>query len=301
MVEIVDVRALRRARRRELGSFLRSRRARIAPADVGLTCGPRRRTPGLRREEVAELSGIGVTWYTWLEQGREINVSVQVLDAVARTLAFDEAEKAHLYRLANVPTVPSARGDTRLPEALSVILDQLDPLPAALLNARFDVLAHNNSYRVVCPGLVSGDRNVLRHVLFSPECCTTYRPDRTDLRRMVAFLRGEHAENLGDPSWHDFVTELRTTSGLFAELWDDNDIAVPVGLTKVIRHPAVGELETTMTVMAPVAAPRAWMQVFTPADEAVWARLRSLLEMSESQRRRAWRNHCERHYALAAG
>ena len=92
---------LRRTRRAELAAFLRSRRERITPEDVGLPPGFRRRTPGLRREEVAQLAGVGVTWYTWLEQGRPINASVQVLDAVARTLRLDPAEREHLYRLAD--------------------------------------------------------------------------------------------------------------------------------------------------------------------------------------------------------
>src|SRR5438270_9095254 len=96
-----------KARRDELGAFLRSRRARLSPGDVGLAPGLRRRTPGLRREEVAQLAGVGVTWYTWLEQGRPINASVQVLDAIARTLRLDPAERAHLYRLAEVPGIPT--------------------------------------------------------------------------------------------------------------------------------------------------------------------------------------------------
>src|SRR5262245_24195907 len=100
------------ARRTELAAFLRSRRERLTPDDVGLAPGLRRRTPGLRREEVAQLAGVGVTWYTWLEQGRRINASVQVLDAVARTLRLDPAEREHLYRLADMPMVhePDAEG-----------------------------------------------------------------------------------------------------------------------------------------------------------------------------------------------
>src|SRR3982751_6781192 len=91
------------SRRPELAQFLRSRRARLSPADVGLAPGIRRRTPGLRREEVAQLAGVGLTWYTWLEQGRPINASVQILDAIARTLRLDPAEREHLYRLGDVP------------------------------------------------------------------------------------------------------------------------------------------------------------------------------------------------------
>src|SRR3954447_12477210 len=101
-------------RRTELADFLRTRRERITPDDVGLPPGPRRRTPGLRREEVAQLAGVGVTWYTWLEQGRQINASVQVLDSVARTLRLDQAETEHLYRLADVPTVPVVTNCSKL-------------------------------------------------------------------------------------------------------------------------------------------------------------------------------------------
>src|SRR5262245_43464540 len=100
-------RATARARRRDdLAQFLRRRRARITPQDAGLPPGLRRRTPGLRREEVAQLAGVGVTWYTWLEQGRPIHASVQVLDAIAGTLRLDHAEREHLYRLADMPSVP---------------------------------------------------------------------------------------------------------------------------------------------------------------------------------------------------
>jgi transcriptional regulator with XRE-family HTH domain len=99
-------------RRSELAAFLRSRRERITPEDVGLAPGHRRRTVGLRREEVAMLAGVGVTWYTWLEQGRPINASTQVLDAVARTLRLDQPEREHLYRLADVPEAAAAADST---------------------------------------------------------------------------------------------------------------------------------------------------------------------------------------------
>src|SRR2546422_3706372 len=114
-------------RRKSLAEFLQTRRSRLSPMEVGLSANGRRRTPGLRREEVAQLAGVGVTWYTWLEQGRPINVSVQVLDAVARALALDATERAHLYRLADVPTVPTPHLDDPLPEELQTILDPLSP------------------------------------------------------------------------------------------------------------------------------------------------------------------------------
>jgi transcriptional regulator with XRE-family HTH domain len=135
----------RDGRRGELAAFLRARRSRISPTDVGLPPGSRRRTPGLRREEVAQLAGIGVTWYTWLEQGRPIRASVQVLDAVARTLRLDQAEIEHLYRLADVPGAPVEAPVAEVPPALHEILRSLEPLPAMLLNARFDKLASNQA------------------------------------------------------------------------------------------------------------------------------------------------------------
>ncbi|MFF2083228.1 hypothetical protein ACFVVM_05610 [Nocardia sp. NPDC058176] len=95
------------------------------------------------------MAGVGVTWCTWLEQGRPINTSVQVLDAVARTLCLDSVEKAHLYRLADVPAVPSSAGQWAMPPGLPMILEQVSPLPAALLTAKYDVLTHNDAYRAV--------------------------------------------------------------------------------------------------------------------------------------------------------
>src|SRR5690242_18749886 len=120
-------------RRAELAAFLRSRRERITPEQAGLPPGLRRRTPGLRREEVAQLSGVGVTWYTWLEQGRPINASEQVLDAIARTLRLDRAERDHLFRLADsAPGRQQPFEDCPLDPELAVILEALDPLPAVI-------------------------------------------------------------------------------------------------------------------------------------------------------------------------
>src|SRR6266705_1267856 len=126
-----------RIRRAELAAFLRSRRERISPEDVGLPPGLRRRTTGLRREEVAQLAGVGVTWYTWLEQGRPINASMQVLGAIARTLKLDQAEREHLYRLADVPDAASggraaAEICPQVTPEVQGILDNLSPLPASM-------------------------------------------------------------------------------------------------------------------------------------------------------------------------
>src|SRR6266567_878699 len=131
-------------RRAELGSFLRSRRERITPEDVGLPPGLRRRTAGLRREEVAQLAGVGVTWYTWLEQGRPINASAQVLEAVARTLRLDESERSHLFTLAGVPDTTSRVAEICEP-AVRELVEALDPYPAFVVSPRYDILAWNRA------------------------------------------------------------------------------------------------------------------------------------------------------------
>src|SRR5215469_6553917 len=147
------------ARRTELAAFLRTRRERITPEDVGLPPGTRRRTAGLRREEVAMLAGVGVTWYTWLEQGRPINASTQVLDAVARTLMLDQPEREHLYRLADVPEAAAiaehAAQIAQVAPEMQQILDGLTTLPAGIMNDRFDLLAWNHAYAALFPGVVS--------------------------------------------------------------------------------------------------------------------------------------------------
>src|SRR5579871_4651566 len=130
-------------RREELGNFLKARRAQLTPADFGMPGGARRRTPGLRREEVALLAGVGVTWYTWLEQGREINASTQVLDAVASTLRLDRAEREHMYMLAEATPLMTGALRGPVPPEVGEIVHSLDPLPATLTNGRFDILVSN--------------------------------------------------------------------------------------------------------------------------------------------------------------
>src|SRR5262245_17838156 len=127
-------------RREELAAFLRSRRERITPEQVGLPRGRRRRTPGLRREEVAQLAAVGVTWYTWLEQARDIQVSAQVLDAIARALQLDRSERAHLFALAGSADPSPGSDCSGVTPALRMMLDRLEPYPACVQNSRYDVL-----------------------------------------------------------------------------------------------------------------------------------------------------------------
>ncbi|GAA3446718.1 helix-turn-helix transcriptional regulator [Planomonospora venezuelensis] len=259
-----------RARRTELAAFLRSRRERIGPADVGLAPGLRRRTPGLRREEVAQLAGVGVTWYTWLEQGRPINVSVQVLDAISRTLGLDHVEHEHLYRLADVPEVADAETSRGLEPETQLILDQLDPIPAAVYNARYDLLAWNDTFEWMFPrvtGQPPATRNALWQLFAGRDCCNPVVNREEELPQMVATLRAGFARHLGEPAWTGFVRRLSAASPEFARMWATHDVARPGNRAKTFLHRAVGLIHTVSTSMTLASPPETRMVVYTPADD----------------------------------
>ncbi|MGW7067558.1 helix-turn-helix transcriptional regulator [Streptomyces sp. NPDC054855] len=271
-------------RRPELAAFLRGRRARVTPADVGMPPGLRRRTPGLRREEVAQLSGVGVTWYTWLEQGRPINASAQVLDAVARTLRLDKAEREHLYHLAEVPYEPVRR--TTSPAAVGPeiqgIIDALDPHPAVVYNARYDILATNPAYRDLffVPQLASlGTPNVLWTLFIAPDpvCPLVFRDE--ELPVMVATLRSSYGRHVGEPAWEDFIGRLSAASAHFAELWERGDVAPPGPRVKTFRHEAVGELRMTSVSLSINGMPECRIVAYTPDDEESRRRAAELREL----------------------
>ncbi|WP_245667979.1 helix-turn-helix transcriptional regulator [Actinomadura macra] len=274
-----------RARRSELAAFLRSRRDRITPADVGMPPGPRRRTPGLRREEVAQLAGVGVTWYTWLEQGRPINASPQVLDAVARTLRLDVAEREHLYRLAEVPDAALPDDVDVLPEDVQTILDALEPIPAAVCNGRSDVLAWNRPYAAIFPVVVKApacERNTMWMAFTLPSCCNPVVNMASEAPMHVAMFRHRYSRHLHEPGWKELVRRLQAASPEFARLWADHDVAVPGQRVKVFRHHAVGLVRTRTTSMELSGAPGARMIVYTLTDDESRDRIDWLLANPEA-------------------
>jgi transcriptional regulator with XRE-family HTH domain len=259
-------------RRTELATFLRSRRARISPGDVGMPPGFRRRTPGLRREEVAQLAGVGVTWYTWLEQGRAINASVQVLDAVARVLQLDVIEREHLYRLAGIPYVRTPVSDAEIVgEEVLGILTALNPLPAAVYNARYDVQASNASYQVLWPmtSLVKNrdERNVLYRLFATPGCCSTFVNSDEELPWMVAQFRRAYGNHMGEPAWESFVARLIEESPKFARLWAKGDVAAAGTRTKVFRHAEIGLVRMTSSSLSIDGMAEHRIVVYTPCSE----------------------------------
>ncbi|MGW1785627.1 helix-turn-helix transcriptional regulator [Streptomyces sp. NPDC002143] len=260
-------------RRPELAAFLRSRRARVTPGDVGMAPGLRRRTPGLRREEVAQLSGVGVTWYTWLEQGRPINASAQVLDAVARTLRLDPPEREHLYHLAEVPctSAPEALAQSVGPE-IQDIIDALAPRPAVVYNSRYDILAANPVYHdlFIAPAAELASRvpsNALWRLFTVREEDSPLVFRDKELPVMVANLRASYGLRAGEPVWEEFIRRLSEASPLFARLWASGDVAEPGSRVKVFRHAAVGELRMTSTSLSINGMPECRIVVYTPNDE----------------------------------
>jgi transcriptional regulator with XRE-family HTH domain len=259
------------SKRSDLGAFLRTRRERITPEMAELAPGPRRRTPGLRREEVAQLAGVGVTWYTWLEQGRPINASGQVLDAIARTLRLDAVERQHLYRLAGRQESPSPAGSFHVTPEMRLILDRLSPMPAGVYNSRSDVLAWNASYAALWPEIVEapdGERNTLWQSFAHPSWTTSLVHRDVEVARAVAVFRGAYSRHSGDPCWHDFVRRLLAESAEFARLWARQDVAEPGSRVKLYKHAELGVLRFTTTSFAYSSAPETRMVVYTVMDDA---------------------------------
>lgn len=269
-------------RRRELGAFLRSRRERLRPEQVGLPRSRRRRTPGLRREEVAQLAGVGVTWYTWLEQGRDINPSAQVLDAIARTLQFDSHEHSHLFTLAGLGTTTIADQCLGLCPTVQPLLDQLEPYPACAVNARFDLLTFNAVYASFFDDLDAipiEDRNILWLTFTNPRWRAVIVDWDDTVGRMVAEYRAAMAEHLDDPAWKTLVARLHRASPEFTAFWDRHDVLGVESRTKRARHPLVGLLRLDYTNLWLGPNPGIRIIAFSPADERTRTRLAELHEL----------------------
>jgi transcriptional regulator with XRE-family HTH domain len=294
-------------RRTELAAFLRTRRERIRPEDVGLAPGSRRRTAGLRREEVAQLAGVGVTWYTWLEQGRPINASSQVLDAIARTLKLDAVERAHLFRLADLPgsdTREPCSQDCPLPAEVQDVLDAFTAVPAYVVNERFDLLAWNDMYAAIYPRVTSApvsERNTLLATLTSPSCCNPVGNADVVCNCMIGQLRAAYGRHLGDPAWTHFIRTLEAASPAFAKTWAGHDVAPPMIRVTSFRHPGVGTVRVATTSFAVSVFPDARMVVCTAADEGSRIALDKLAAGTGTDTRfPCWPTHEPEHAELTA-
>jgi transcriptional regulator with XRE-family HTH domain len=229
--------------RSELGNFLRSRRQRLSPKAVGLPGGRRRRTAGLRREEVAELAGIGVDWYVRLEQGRSVSPSVTTVDALARALRLSKAEHAHLRALTrNAGRRAFARES--VPATVRRLVESLN-LPAYVTGRRWDILAWNAAAAEIFAfgRLAEEDRNILVCMLTNPDMRRLFAATWADeAKRMVAEFRATHDLWAGDPAFRDLLQRLRQGSPEFAIWWEAHDSRGAAAGQKLLNHPEKGLL-----------------------------------------------------------
>lgn len=270
-------------RRAELADFLRKRREAIQPEDVGLPGGGRRRTPGLRREEVATLAGVGSTWYTWLEQGRDVRASVDVLEAIARALRLNQAERAHLMLLGRGEEVPPCKPPPeRVSSALRRLVENLGANPALVIGRRWDYLTWNRAACALFGDLESIPKPARNHLwlMFMDSARRQMFTDwEQGARLAVARFRADRARHLGDPSFEELIQALRSASPDFCKAWKRHEVARTGQGRKRIEHPVAGTLIFEHAVFHPTEAPDQRLILYTPVpEEDTPAKLADLLE-----------------------
>ncbi|MCX5201302.1 helix-turn-helix transcriptional regulator [Streptomyces sp. NBC_00237] len=271
----------------ELREFLRSRRARISPAQAGLPDGgARRRTPGLRREEVAVLAGVGVSWYQWLEQGRDITVSPQVLDSVGRVLRLNSSERRHLYVLAglNPPAPEVDPGDADMCGGLRRLIDAWMPYPAHIMDVYWNAVQYNDAAAAVLGMRPDVVQNCLLSFFSDPVYRSRAKDWEATASRVVAQFRSACSECPDDEGFREIVAEAKELSSEFAELWARRDIA-PGGQTfKDLLHPLVGELNMESTQLRVPARPDLTIVLHTPRPSTGTAEKLEWLASPEGRR-----------------
>jgi transcriptional regulator with XRE-family HTH domain len=259
-------------RRRELASFLKNRRYRLSSSDFGITCNPRRRVRGLRREEVADLAGVSNIWYTWLEQGRDVHPSIQVLDSLSKVLRLTRQEIAHLYSLAGIPIATvHPQADDAVGKALQRLLDGFHPYPAYVRGPRWDTLAWNQA---ACElyGDFNQKKGLERNSLWRMFTRADYLdifPDWPQLaQNMLGQFRVSYGKHIGDPAFEMLVQTLLQESERFSEWWQHHDVlGTPVG-RKRFNHPTLGNLVFEHQSFSVADEPDLRITVYMPVDAA---------------------------------
>lgn len=275
-------------RQAELALFLRTRRERLSPLQVGLPVAGRRRTPGLRREELAALAGVGISWYTWLEQGRAITVSAQVLDSLADALQLNAVERTHLFILARGELPMTALPPTEeVGETVYQVLDALGTCPAYVVNARWDVVAWNKAAcRVFIDfaALLRQDRNLLKLTFTHPTLRERYVDWEGVAQRILALFRASTGQSAGEEWFTELVGELSCISPEFRAWWPRNDISEAPHESKELDHPQVGRLVLHPNPLQVGHSPDLWMLVYTPAVETdTSAKLQCLMSLPDRE------------------
>jgi len=265
----------------KLGNFLRDRRKRLDPAAFGFATG-RRRTQGLRREEVAQRANISPTWYTWLEQGRGGAPSADVLNRIATGLMLTEPEREHLFMLGlGRPPEVRYKGVDSVTPRLQRVLDALDPSPAIIKTATWDVVAWNRAAAAMLTDyskLPREQRNILRLMFGNPGVRDKQDDWQSVARFVVGSFRVDATRAGAGAEITQLVEELCQISPDFAALWRDNDVVLPQGEgVKRLRHPEIGLIELEFSVFAVDGRPELGMIVYNPATPADAERIQSLI------------------------
>lgn len=260
-------------RRKELAHFLRTRRARLSPEAVGLPGGSHRRTPGLRREELAAVAGIGVTWYTGLEQGRAITVSPQVLESLTRVLGLNAVERNHLFLLARqeLPADPYPFTTTVSP-VLQRILDNMGTSPAYIANPRWDMLAWNQAmariYQIDFGALPIRERNILRLMFIFPSQRVLIPNWEQAAQGVLAQFRVSTERYVGEPWLKVLIAEMEQASPQFRAWWPQHALQATHTEQKELHHPLVGRLVLQPATFQVTDAPDLRMVIYMPLEEA---------------------------------
>jgi len=258
------------ASRGELAELLRTRRDRLTPADVGLPAGSRRRTAGLRREEVAQLAGVSATYYTFLEQGRDVRPSRQVVTALAGALRLSTAERAHLFQLAGVTPAADDQGQAETVDpVVGAIVDRLDPLPAYLKGRRWDVLAANRAARALFTdwsARAPGDRNMVWWMFTDPTARKVYVDWEKEAAYMLGRFRAAAARRLDDPDFTELIERLHQASPEVRRWWPRYDVRSVGGGTKHLHHPALGDVIFQHAVLQVADRPEQTLVYFITTD-----------------------------------
>jgi len=279
-------RASEKHRREELAKFLRTRRERLSPEDVGLPSGDRRRTPGLRREEVALLANVGISWYTSLEQGRDAKPSEQVLEGIAEALRLSPEEQWHLFVLADRKPPPCIPPPVeKLSPALRRVIDDLRASPAYAISARGE-LAHWNAAAETVFGFSSGvpphEWNRIWQLFVNPSERERYASWEVTARAILARFRADFARHPGDAWFASLLEDLKRESKEFREWWPRYDVAGEADGREEIIHPDAGRVVLEHTTLSPPGDPDLKVMVYTPASVADADRLaRALREEPE--------------------
>lgn len=256
--------------RADLSEFLRLRRERLSPTDLGLPAGGRRRTPGLRREEVAALAGVGLAWYTWFEQGRNISVSATFLENLARVLKLDAAERRHLYLLAHQrPPAEAGRTWCTVPPQVRRLMDDLPARPAYILNLRWDVVVWNAAADRVFnfAAQAPGRRNLLWMLFVDPAMRQVFVDWQAQAPAMLSTFRRDFASATGVPDIAELVDELQAVSPDFKTWWREHDVhGNCMGLRKLWIE-SLGELTFEHSTLSVDESRHLRLVVYAPAPD----------------------------------